>query len=271
MSEAPAANPTDGVDPASPPVQRTESPRKRTIMAVFRLGILFAMAAAMIALFKYTPVGDLLSAERTGVLLERLGPAAYPLWILLYALLIGLWIPGTPLTALGAAVFGPTVAIPLNYLGAVLGAVVGFLIARVVGGRAVEDLLAHRVPLYRRYERLLSRRGFEAMFYLRLIPTPYTVLSYVAGLSPTLTLGKYTLATALGILPGSIATTYLMGSLFEAARAGDWSAMLSPSTLLAFGGYAVAASLPAFVAVARSRWGWFSRVAAVEEEPESEG
>lgn len=244
-------------------LERTEAPRMRQIMALVRLALLFGLAVGVIAAFKFTPLGELLAEERMNALLESLGPATYPLWILLYGVLLALWIPGTPMTAIGAAVFGPAVAIPLNYAGAVLGAVIGFVVARVVGGRSVEELLSGRVPLYGRYERLLRTRGFEAVLYLRLIPTPYNVLSYVAGLSP-LSLRRYTLATAIGILPGSIAFTYLLGALVEAGRQGDFSALLDLRTLAAIGGYVLAASIPAFLGVLRRRYGWFVEVGADE-------
>lgn len=259
---------TSDADPIAP-LAGGETPRGRgRLLALARLAALLGLAAAMLLAFRYTAIGDLLSAERSAALLEQLGPLAYPLWICVYAVLIGLWVPGTPLTALGAAVFGPIVAIPLNYAGAVLGAVVGFMVARLVGGRAVEELFAHRFPLYRRYESLLATRGFEAMLYMRLIPTPYTLVSYLAGLSPSLGLRRYTLATAIGILPGSIAFTYLLGTLVDAARDGAWSALFTPQTALAAGGYALVAALPAGVSFARRRWGWFARI---EHPSDSDG
>lgn len=244
------------------------SKSQRGFLALLRIAVLFALAAGVLLLFRFTPVGELLSEERIGIVLERLGPLAYPLWIVLYAVLIGLWVPGTPLTALGAAVFGPLVAIPLNYCGAVLGAVVGFVIARAVGGTAIEDVFAPRFPLYRRYEEMLSERGFEAILYMRIIPTPYTLVSYLAGLSPSLTLRQYTLATAIGIIPGAIAFTYLLGVLVDVARSGSWDGMWTWQTGLAIAGYLLVASLPALVTYGRKRWGWFASVgeeAAVEE------
>ncbi len=235
--------------------------------AFLRLGLIVLLAIGVFALFKYSPIGELLSEERTGALLEQLGFAAYPLWILLYAVLIGVWVPGTPLTAFGAAVFGPVVAIPLNYLGAVLGAVVGFVVARAIGGTAVDELFAPRFPLYRRYEETLSKRGFEAILYMRLVPTPYTLVSYLAGLSPSLTLGRYTLATAIGIIPGSFAFTYLLGTLVDVGRSGDWAALLTWQTVVAAGGYLVVASLPALVSYGRKKWGWFASVATDDLAP----
>jgi uncharacterized membrane protein YdjX (TVP38/TMEM64 family) len=246
----------DETDINAPPVQRTEAPKTRTIMAIVRLFVLIVLIAGVIAAFRFTPVGELLDEETLGGIIDGLGGAAYPLFILLYAVMLALWVPGTPMTALGAAAFGPAVAIPLNYVGAVLGAVLGFVVARLVGGRSLEELVAPRVPLYRRYERLLQTRGFEAVFYLRLVPTPYTLVSYLAGLS-RLPLSRYTLATSLGILPGSIALTYLMGVVVDAGRSGDFSTVWAPKTVAAVGAYLVVASIPAIVSILKSRYGWF--------------
>ncbi len=221
----------------------------------------------MILIFKYTPLREFLTEEHAAQVVEGLGIGAAPVWILGYAILIALWIPGTPLTLIGAAVFGPIAAIPLNYAGAVLGSSLGHTIARLVGGDSLQSLLSARFPRFGDYQRVLERRGFEAVLYLRLIPTPYTLISWLGGLSPV-GLGRFSLATAIGILPGSISFTYLLGMGVEFARTKDAGLFFEPLTLGAIGLYAFALSIPALLAVARRRWGWFAGVAEATEAAE---
>ncbi|MFT6396101.1 MAG: putative membrane protein YdjX (TVP38/TMEM64 family) [Bradymonadia bacterium] len=218
----------------------------------------------MFLAFRYTPLGELFTEARVSEIVEGLGMGAAPVWILTYAVLIALWVPGTPLTLIGAAVFGPIAAIPLNYAGAVLGSALGHSIARVVGGDSLQKLLSARFPKFEGYQRILERRGFEAVLYLRLVPTPYTLISWLGGLSPV-GLGRFSAATAIGILPGSISFTYLLGMGVEFARTKDTGLFFEPYTLGAVGLYAFALSIPAILAVARRRWGWFSAVAEATE------
>lgn len=241
----------------------------RKTIALFRLSLVLLFAVGMFLAFRYTPLGDLFTEENISQLVDGLGIGAAPVWILSYAVLIALWVPGTPLTLIGAAIFGPIAAIPLNYAGAVLGSSLGHMIARLVGGDSLQELLSARFPRFEGYQRILEKRGFEAVLYLRLVPTPYTLISWLGGLSPV-GLGRFSAATAIGILPGSISFTYLLGMGVEFARTKDTGLFLEPLTLGAVGLYAFALSIPALLAVARRRWGWFAAVAEVTapvEEP----
>ena len=231
-------------------------------IALARLGAIGVLAVGLFLVFRYTPLVGLLSEEGMSGALERFGPAAAGIWILVYAVLIALWVPGTPLTAIGAALFGRGAAIPLNYCGAVLGSSLGYLIARVIGGDSLQALLSARFPRFRRYQKVLELRGFEAVLYLRLIPTPYTMISWLGGLSPV-GIVRFTAATAIGIIPGSIAFTYVLGTMLQFFATGDVSLWFEPKTLGAIALYAFALSLPPLLAVARRRWGWFAVVAEV--------
>lgn len=233
-------------------------------IAMVRLGAIGVLAVGLFLVFRYTPIVGLLSEDGMAGVLEYFGPAAAVIWVFIYAILIALWVPGTPLTAIGAAVFGRAAAIPLNYCGAVLGSSLGYLIARLVGGDSLQALLAARFPRFLRYQKVLEARGFEAVLYLRLVPTPYTMISWLGGLSPV-GIGKFTAATAIGIIPGSIAFTYVLGTLVEFFATGDMSLWFEPATLGSIALYAFALSLPLLLAFARRKWGWFAGVAEVTE------
>ena len=62
---------------------------------------------AAVAVARFTPVKEFLTAERLGGLLNAAGIWAPLVFILVYAVGVCLFIPGTLLTALGAAIYGP--------------------------------------------------------------------------------------------------------------------------------------------------------------------
>jgi uncharacterized membrane protein YdjX (TVP38/TMEM64 family) len=221
-----------------------------------RLGVLVAMVGAMILIMRTPAVADALTLERIQLLRQDLGWMAGPSYVLGMGVLIGLWVPGAILLAVGPPMFGTGGAMVLNYLAAVVGAVTGFLIARHVTGDAVVTILQRRVPGWDRYRRRIEARSFETILYLRLVPTPFAAVSYLAGLTP-ITFGQHLLATAAGILPGSLALTFLSGVIWEAVLAGDWWQLASPRTLLAVAIFLPVLALPRLARHAREAWGWF--------------
>ena len=60
-----------------------------------------------IVLIRVTPVKDYITAAALGAFLESAGFWAPLLYIVVYAVGVCLFIPGTLLTGLGAAIFGP--------------------------------------------------------------------------------------------------------------------------------------------------------------------
>ncbi len=208
--------------------------------------------------------------ENIQAMLDAVGPGAAPAFVVLYAVLIALWVPGTIMTVAGAAIFPTGLAIVLNYTGAVGGAALGFVIARRLGGDALDATFGDRSPLYTRYRGAMAARGFETILYLRLIPTPYNALSWLAGMSP-MSLARFTAATALGIVPGSLAITYLADAFADAFFAGDWSAFVSVRTLSAIALFAGVAAIPTAIRQARARWNWFGGIPEAPKPSENEG
>ncbi|MFL5886876.1 MAG: TVP38/TMEM64 family protein [Thermoleophilaceae bacterium] len=89
--------------------------------------------------------------------------------------------PGTVLAAAGGLAFGSGAGVAVGWAGALIGALAAFGIARGVGRRPAEQLLAGRLE---RIRGLLERRGFTAVLLARLTPgVPATALNYAAGVS----------------------------------------------------------------------------------------
>ncbi|MCE0486547.1 TVP38/TMEM64 family protein [Ornithinimicrobium sediminis] len=121
--------------------------------------------------------------------------AGYALWSLLP-------VPKNVVTVLAGGLFGFLSGAMLAWLGAMLGAVAAFGVARWLGRDGVDALLRGRL---RQVDARLRDRGLVALLTVRLVPVlPFTVINYGAGVTGV-TLRDYVLGTALGMLPGTLA------------------------------------------------------------------
>ena len=74
--------------------------------ALLKAAILVGFVVLAIALIRFTPVKDYLTAESLGRFLETAGGGAPALFMLIFAVGVCLFLPGSLLTGLGAAIFG---------------------------------------------------------------------------------------------------------------------------------------------------------------------
>ena len=192
-------------------------PTNASNSGTLRIVLLVALSALALGLLYHFSALDFLRSGGASELLRSLGPNAPIAYVLLMGLLMTLWVPGTLIVLVGTAVFSPNQALLLNYLGSLTAALFGFATARLIGGNAFQQLIARRAPTLLRFQRKLASEGFLTIFYLRLIPTPFNAISYLAGLSPV-SAPTYLAATALSILPGSFAFTTILGAAFEVLK-----------------------------------------------------
>lgn len=177
------------------------------------------------------------------------GPIAPAAFVLAYALATLAPVPKSVLSAIAGLLFGLVAGIVLVLVAAMLGALAAFLLGRVLGRGAVQRFTGARVA---RVDELLSRRGLIAVIGLRLVPVvPFTAINYTAGLTGV-RLRDFTLGTAVGILPGTVA--YVTLGTYGSAP-GSWPFILSAAAL----GLLTAAGV---VAARRSR----ARAASVAAE-----
>jgi uncharacterized membrane protein YdjX (TVP38/TMEM64 family) len=141
---------------------------------------------------------------------EAFGAGGPIIYVGLYALVTVLLLPGTPFTILSGVVFGPVLGSFVALGGATLGATLSFLVGRGIGRTAVEQLSGRRV---RAIDAFLTQRGFVSMLVVRLVPLfPFNVLNLVSGVT-ALRLRDYVLATAIGIVPGTVLLAAAGGSI----------------------------------------------------------
>ncbi len=172
---------------------------------------------------------------------EQAGVAAPLLFIGVYAIGAILFLPGSVLTLAGGALFGPVLGAFYNLAGASLGASMAFLIARYLAFDWVERKGGVRLA---RLKAGVEMEGWRFVAFVRLVPLfPFNLLNYALGLT-RIRVSHYLIASAVCMLPGSVAYTYL-GYVGGEAVAG--SERLMQKALLALGLLALVAFLPRLI------------------------
>ena len=166
---------------------------------IVRIGMLVAVllaAAVAIQVSGWDGPRQLQSA------VEGAGPAGAAVFVLGYAMLVLVPSPAAVLTILGGVLFGLGAGIALVWTGAMLGALGGFVLARVLGREAVNRLVQGRLA---EADRILGRHGLAAVLAVRLVPLfPFTAVNYAAGVADV-RLRDYVTGTAVGMLPAVVA------------------------------------------------------------------
>lgn len=191
--------------------------------------LLFVIVA--IYVIRFTPVRDLLTREALTRFLDVAGfwgPFAY---MLIYAVGICLFVPGTLLTALGAAIFGAYWGFVYVWVGAMAGASAAFWIGRTLGREFATSLIGDRL---RKYDDGIERNGFATVLYLRLVYFPFTPMNFGMGLTKV-RFWDYFFGTGLGIIVGTFIFTFFIGTLKEVIASGNWGQLLSVKVFFSIG------------------------------------
>jgi uncharacterized membrane protein YdjX (TVP38/TMEM64 family) len=191
--------------------------------AIVKVLILLAFIAAAIYIVRFTPVKEFLTVEAMKRFLDTSGYWAPVLFILIYTAGICLFVPGTLLTTLGAAIFGAYWGFLYVLTGAVLGATAAFFIGRYLGRDFAATIIGDRL---RRYDEAIERNGFATVLYLRLVYFPFTPMNFGMGLT-RVRFWDYCWGTVLGIIAGTFIITFFVGTIKEVWAGGDWSKLWS--------------------------------------------
>ena len=125
------------------------------------------------------------------------------------ALTTSVGFPALPFTVAGGAIFGHLLGATLSWGAALVGTMLGYLLARSVGRETARRWLAKRSV----GEALTQSTSFLTLLRLRLIPVvPLSVVNFAAGLART-RFSVYVAATAIGILPATVVFAYFADSL----------------------------------------------------------
>ncbi|WP_280273934.1 TVP38/TMEM64 family protein [Nocardia wallacei] len=137
----------------------------------------------------------------------RASGAWLPLVFFLAHVLATVVLPRVPFTLVAGLLFGPALGVALAVSATTVSAALAFLLVRAVGREAVIARWTH--PAVVAVDRRLARRGWLAVGSLRLIsPVPFWLVNFCAGVS-SMRLAPFLIATAVGVLPGTIALVAL--------------------------------------------------------------
>ncbi len=190
----------------------------------------FAAALLMIAgsLVGWSSVALLFDREtlvqffsRTGE--QSAGEAALGVSMFLVAHVIAnaIGVPGTVLVVVGGAVYGLWWGTLCSVVGATMGAVVAFWLARYLLHDWFQKKFAHST-LLKKFNKTLCKEGLSCILLIRFSPvSPFNVVNFALGLTPV-SVKSYALGTLVGIIPGTLAYTWLGASGAEAIASGNW-------------------------------------------------
>jgi uncharacterized membrane protein YdjX (TVP38/TMEM64 family) len=199
------------------------SPKNNKKKAVIKALILVCFIAGAIFVIRFTPVRNFLTVEALGSFLDRAGVWAPIVYMAFYAVGVCLFVPGTLLTGIGAALFGAYRGFVYVWIGAMLGASGAFFIGRTLGRDFAASLIGDKL---KKYDDAIERNGFATVLYLRLVYFPFTPMNFGMGLTKVRFIDYFS-GTGLGIIVGTFIFTFFIGTLKNVWATGNWSELIS--------------------------------------------
>lgn len=207
------------------------------IQSLAKLLLLIALLGAAYYGAFHTQVGRSVH-EAIEAYLKEIHPAwARVLYVLFYVVGTVLLMPGLLLSFVGALLFGVWEGTLYTWIGATLGAVLAFGLARRLGRDFIDQMLGGKL---RQLDDRLRERGFISLLIIRLVPLfPFNGVNFGCGLT-SLRTRDYVLATAIGIVPGTFVYQYLFATFGRRALESgfEWSELASAEFLAPLGVFA---------------------------------
>ncbi len=201
------SGPSTGRSPDRPGVGRGVGILAALTSPGFRLAILLPLVLAAVVLAVRDGGLGVAALQES---IDGIGVAGPFVFAAVYALASTAMLPAAPFTIGAGVLFGPVVGTATALVGATLGASGAFLLGRLLGRGAVERYGGRRVAALDRY---LARRGFLSLLLVRLVPLfPFNLVNVVSGVTG-MAMRDFVLATAVGIIPGTVAYAALGGTL----------------------------------------------------------
>lgn len=178
----------------------------KTVQATTRIIIFLCIIALLVAGFfilsqtsVITFIADEVALKQWVLQLGTVGPFAIISLITLAIIMSP--IPSAPIALVAGAAYGHTVGTVYVTIGAELGAIIAFFIARLVGVVVMQKWFGDRVLTKGMLGSQNTLMGL--VFVSRLLPfISFDMISYAAGLTP-LKFWRFAIATLAGIIPAS--------------------------------------------------------------------
>lgn len=194
-----------------------ENPKNDTrISGLWRPALLIVLVIAVIILSRALGVGEQLERLRVWISsLGALGPLAFAV---IYAVATVAALPGSALSIVAGAIFGPVLGVVTVIFAATLGASLAFLVSRYFARSSIERWLEGNEK-FRRLDELTARHGDIMVAITRLVPLfPFNLLNYGFGLT-RVAFRTYVIWSFICMLPGTI--LYVVGSAAVAEAIGE--------------------------------------------------
>jgi pyruvate/2-oxoglutarate dehydrogenase complex dihydrolipoamide dehydrogenase (E3) component/uncharacterized membrane protein YdjX (TVP38/TMEM64 family) len=207
-----------------------------SIMKRSKVILIVLLAAAVFIGFLFLPVRSwFMHFEGYVQSLGAIGPVVV---VLVYVICTVLLVPGSAITIGSGTLFGLQTGFIVVVLGANLGALCSFLLARGFLREKVSSWGAVN-PKFRSLDQAIGKQGFKMVLLTRLSPVfPFVLLNYLLGLTAVRT-SAYALANLLGMLPATFLFVYIGAAARDAiagqadAAAGFYQTILKYIGLLA--------------------------------------
>ena len=200
-----------------------EKSTKKSKNALLRAVIFICFIAACILILRFTSVKEYINIQTLSSFIDSSGIWAPVVYIFIYAVGVCIFLPGTLLTGIGAAVFGPYYGFIYVWIGAMIGSSGAFFIGRTLGRDYAATLVGEKL---KRYDNAIERNGFATVLYLRLVYFPFTPMNFGMGLTRVKFM-DYFLGTGLGIIVGTFIFTFFIGTLKDVWASGNWGDLVS--------------------------------------------
>jgi len=207
------------------------------------MAVLLIFMGAAIYLVRFSPVSQYLTSQQLGLFLESAGFWAPLMFIVIYMVGVCLFLPGTLLTAIGAAIFCSYWGFLYVWTGAIIGASLAFMIGRYLGRDFAESIIGDKL---KQFDDTIERNGFATVLYLRLMYFPFTPMNFGMGLTKV-RFWDYFFGTALGILVGTFIFTFFVGTIKDVWASGQWQELLSWKVFSALSLFVFSFFIPKFL------------------------
>ncbi len=184
------------------------------------------------------------------------------IYVLVYVVIVVLSLPGAAILSIfGGFIFGWVLGAPTTVIAATIGSTIVFQVVKTSLGAALAERAG---PFVQKLSKGFAEDSFNYLLFLRLVPAfPFFAVNTVAGLA-RVDLRTFVTATFIGIIPGTIAFSFVGSgldsvidaqmSLYKACLAQNsadpckfeltLSSLVTPELLVAFAALGLVAIIP---------------------------
>jgi len=193
---------------------------------------LLAIAACLLVIGLNGPLKFLFDRNALVAYFNLLGHWSIGIFIGAHVLTTALGLPASVLVITGGAVFGLVWGTIWSVIGATLGAIAAFFMARHLFHDLLEQRFRRNKMLAQCNEMVCSQNALQYVLIVRFAPiSPFTIMNFLFGLT-AMKLKPYALGTFLGIIPGTLAYTWLGVTGIQALEGGAIAPLLISITCL---------------------------------------